>query len=440
MRATTIVSQSTPIGNSAISVVRISGPDTFVFSKKLSHQTSSFKHMEAQYLPVFIKNNEKLDNAIYLPFFSPKSYTGEDIMEISCHGNPNIVLTVINEILSFGAVLAEPGEYTKRAYLNGKIDLLQAESVALLIESKSVEAVYQLSKNIGGVTSKKLSNIKKEIIQVLSIIEFELDISEDESYIKSQQNTMRTILRKVIKKIEGAISSFDTVSAHTRGLKVVFAGKPNVGKSTLVNALINDDKIITSPTPGTTRDIISTNITIKGLPFSFVDTAGIHETKNEIEAVGIEKTKEELRSADIIISVFSPDSEPVDFIKDKYKIFVHNKTDLKQYLGNKKDVLSVSAATGSGLGSLRTKIANRYSSFRQDGSLPLITTLRQKNSLTGTLSSVKASLELLGQNSPPLEILAQELTLAVGQLDITTGKTTTNDILDSVFSSFCVGK
>ena len=223
-------------------------------------------------------------------------------------------------------------------------------------------------------------------------------------------------------------------------MKVVFAGKPNVGKSTLVNALINDDKIITSPTPGTTRDIISTNITIKGLPFSFVDTAGIHETKNEIEAVGIEKTKEELRSADIIISVFSPDSEPVDFIKDKYKIFVHNKTDLKQYLGNKKDVLSVSAATGSGLGSLRTKIANRSSSFRQDGSLPLITTLRQKNSLTGTLSSVKASLELLGQNSPPLEILAQELTLAVGQLDITTGKTTTNDILDSVFSSFCVGK
>ena len=440
MRATTIVSQSTPIGNSAISVVRISGPDTFVFSKKLSHQPSSFKHMKAQYLPVFIKNNEKLDNAIYLPFFSPKSYTGEDVMEISCHGNPNIVLTVINEILSFGAILAEPGEYTKRAYLNGKIDLLQAESVALLIESKSIDAVYQLSKNISGVASKKLSSIKKEIIYVLSIIEFELDVSEEDSYIKSQQDTMRTILKKAIEKIKDAISSFDMISAHTKGLNVVFAGKPNVGKSTLVNALLKENKIITSPTPGTTRDIISTDTTIKGLPFTFIDTAGIHKTKNEIEATGIKKTKKELRSADVIISVFCPDSEPIDLIEDTDKIFVHNKTDLKKYIGNKNNVLSVSAATGSGLEALKTRLINRYSSLRQDGSLPLITTLRQKNSLTKTLSFVKASLELLEEKSPPLEILAQELTMAVSQLDITTGKTTTNDILDSVFSSFCVGK
>ena len=440
MRATTIVSQSTPVGNSAISVVRISGPEAFVFSKNLSRQTSCFEHMKAKYLPVFIKGKEKIDNAIFLPFFSPKSYTGEDVMEISCHGNPNIVLTVIDEILSFGAVLAEPGEYTKRAYLNGKIDLLQAESVALLIESRSVEAVYQLSKNIGGVTSKKLSNIKKEIIQVLSAIEFELDVSEDDSYIRSQKNNMQTILRGVIKKVEDALSSFDMISAHTKGLKVVFAGKPNVGKSTLVNSLLKNDKIITSPTPGTTRDIISTDITIKGLPFSFVDTAGIHKTKNEIEALGIEKTKQEILAADLIISVFCPDSEPIDFIEGTDKILVYNKTDLEKYLGDNKEVISVSATTGKGVESLRTKIANKYSSLRQNGSLPLITTLRQKNSLTETLSFVKASLEMLKQKSPPLEILAQELTMAINQLDITTGKTTTNDILDSVFSSFCVGK
>ncbi len=440
MRTTTIVSQSTPIGNSAISIVRISGPDTFVFSKRLSHYASSFNHMRAQYLPIFVKNNEKLDSAIYLPFFSPKSYTGEDVMEISCHGNPNIVLTVINEILSFGAVLAEPGEYTKRAYLNGKIDLLQAESVALLIESKSVEAVYQLSKNIGGVTSRKLSGIKKEIVQVLSTIEYELDVSEDDSYIRSQQNIMRTVLKRIIKKIKGAISSFDAVSTHTKGLKVVFAGKPNVGKSTLVNTLLEENKIITSSTPGTTRDIISTDTKINGLPFSFVDTAGLHKTKNEIEAAGIEKTKEEIQSADLIISVFCPGTEPADFIKDIDTIYVHNKTDLKKYLGEQKGVLSVSAATGKGVALLKAKIASKYSTLKQDGSLPLITTLRQKNCLTETLSFVVASFELLEQKSPPLEIIAQELSLAISQLDITTGKTTTNDILDSVFSSFCVGK
>ena len=161
MQTTTIVSQSTPAGFSAISVVRLSGPESFFFSKKLSKAPRGFKHKTAKYLPVIINGTKKIDDAVYLPFFAPKSYTGEDVVEISCHGNPHIVLAIINELLSFGAKLAEPGEYTKRAFLNGKIDLLQAESVSLLIESKSLAAAEELSKNVEGKASKKISNFKE---------------------------------------------------------------------------------------------------------------------------------------------------------------------------------------------------------------------------------------------------------------------------------------
>ena len=440
MQTTTIVSQSTPAGFSAISVVRLSGPKSFFFSKKLSNTSKGFKHKTAQYLPVIINETKKIDDAVYIPYFAPKSYTGEDVVEISCHGNPHIVLAIINELLSFGAKLAEPGEYTKRAFLNGKIDLLQAESVSLLIESKSLAAAKELSKNIEGKASKKISSFKREIIKILSFVEFELDVSEDDGFYVNQQKKISLKLKSLAFQFKTAIETFETIQAYTQGAKVVFLGKPNVGKSTLVNKLLNNNKILTSATPGTTRDVISTDITMSGFQFSFVDTAGIHATKNKIEAAGILKTKEEMKNADIIISVFSNDTQAVDLAEDKRVILVYNKDDLESYKGTKKNVFSVSAITGKGTDLLKNKIVDLAYTLKKNNSHPLITTLRQKDSLTKAKESLARAIGLLDQKTPPLELLANELMLSIHQLDITTGKTTTNDVLESVFSSFCVGK
>ena len=440
MQTTTIVSQSTPPGFSAISVVRLSGPKSFFFSKRLSNTSKDFEHKTAQYLPVIINETKKIDDAVYIPYFAPKSYTGEDVVEISCHGNPHIVLAIINELLSFGAKLAEPGEYTKRAFLNGKIDLLQAESVSLLIESKSLAAAKELSKNVEGKASKKISSFKREIIKILSFVEFELDVSEDDDFYVNQQKKISLKLKSLASQFKIAIETFETIQAYTQGAKVVFLGKPNVGKSTLVNKLLNNNKILTSATPGTTRDVISTDITMSGFQFSFVDTAGIHETKNKIEAAGILKTKEEMKNADIIISVFSNDTQEVDLAEDRRVILVYNKDDLESYKGTKKNVFSVSAITGKGTDLLKNKIVDLAYTLKKNNSHPLITTLRQKDSLAKAEESLARAIGLLDQKTPPLELLANELMLSIHQLDITTGKTTTNDVLESVFSSFCVGK
>ena len=440
MSSTTIVSQATPVGNSAIAIVRLSGPSSVSYSKKLSKNKTPFKHQKPKYLPVYIKKTKKVDSAIYMYFKSPNSYTGEDIVEISCHGNQHIILAVINELLSFGANLADPGEYTRRAFLNGKLDLFQAESVGLLIQAKSLDAAEQQEKNISGKASKQVLSLKKKTISILALIEYELDISE-ETYFSSSKIADSIKKLTIIKKgINELIKSFELGKAYTQGSKVVFTGMPNVGKSTLINMILKNNKIITSPKPGTTRDVITTEISLGGLPVSLVDTAGIHETKDEIEIAGIEKTRQESKTADVIISVFSPHSQPVDFIEDAHTILVHNKTDLQNYKGSKKNVCCVSALSGDGIDNLKTKIKNTIVSTKADGTLPLITTLRQKESLTKAHTSTSKAINLLRETNAQLELVAHELTSTISYFDITTGKTTTNDVLDSVFSSFCIGK
>ena len=373
-------------------------------------------------------------------FESPNSYTGEDLVEISCHGNQHITIAVINELLIFGAVLADPGEYTRRAFLNGKLDLFQAESVGLLIQAKSLAAAEQQSKNISGKASKQILNLKKKIISILALIEYELDVSEETSFSSSRSTASIKKLTLLKQSINELIETFELGNAYTQGSKVVFAGMPNAGKSTLINMILKNNKILTSPKPGTTRDIIATEISLEGFPISLVDTAGIHETEDEVEIAGIEKTKQEIKTADVIINVFSPRHQPIDFIEDINEILVHNKTDLQKYKGTNKNVCCVSAINGNGIKTLKTKIKNTIASTKTDGALPLITTLRQKESLIKASTSIHKSISLLVEKNAQLELVAFELTNAISELDITTGKTTTNDILDSVFSSFCVGK
>ncbi len=434
----TIVSQATPIGFSAIALIRISGEKALSFSKKLSNNKTNLKHLKPTKLPIYI-NNKRIDEVIFTAFFAPKSYTGEDILEISCHGNPNITESIINEIISFGGRLAHPGEYTKRAFLNGKLDLLQAESVGLLIKSKSIEAAERQTKNLLGGITKKITDVKKHLLFCLSTLEFEFDVSEEEYLTSETIDNIKKTLKLCKAKTNRLKDSFIEGQAYNKGLKISVVGKPNVGKSTLVNKIINVDKSITSNTPGTTRDLVTTDTTLSGIPVTLIDTAGIHNTKDKIEREGIKRSMREIKNSDIVISVFTHKDQVVDIKGLKSQIFVYNKEDLQVYNGTKK-IVSVSATKGSGLETLKKNLKEKINLLKTNTNEPLLTTIRQKRAISKLNHYITLSLDHFKKKPLELEIVALELRTAISKIDLFTGKTTTNDILEKVFSDFCVGK
>ena len=439
MSIATIVSQSTPSGFSAIGVIRLSGHKATRIAAKLSNNKSVLKHKKATVRPIFIKKR-LVDEAVFTAFLSPHSYTGEDIVEISCHGNLHICEAVITEAIRLGARIAEPGEYTKRAFLNGKLNLLQAESVSLLINAKSIEAVKQQTKNLNGGITEKIAQIKESLLTMLSFLEYELDVSEDTFLEKESIKLIKTNLKKCLKSTTSMIETFNRGSALSNGVKVAFVGKPNVGKSTLVNRILGVEKSITSDVPGTTRDLISTETSLGGIPVTLVDTAGIHSSKNQIEKEGIKRSFEEIKTADLIVSLFCPDSEVVDFGEFNNQIFVYNKQDITPYQGKKENVFSVSATKGTGVNYLLDHLEKRIGGSRTNAAESLLTTIRQKEAMLEVSSCLSKAVSLFINNSQTVELPAQEIKNAISNIDVFTGKTTTNDILDRVFSTFCVGK
>ena len=439
MSVATIVSQSTPSGFSAIGIIRISGDKATKIAAKLSNKKSVLKHKKATIRPIFIRK-KLIDEAIFTAFLSPHSYTGEDIVEISCHGNLHICEAVITESIRLGARIAEPGEYTKRAFLNGKLNLLQAESVSLLINARSIEAVKQQTQNISGGVSEKIMQIKETLLTVLSLLEYELDVSEGPFLEKESIEFIKANLKKCLKRTTSMTETFNRGAALSSGVKVAFVGKPNVGKSTLVNKILGVEKSITSSVPGTTRDLVSTETSLGGIPVTLVDTAGIHSAENQIEKEGIKKSFEEIKTADLVVSLFCHDSEIVDINGFNDQIYVYNKRDIKPYPGKKKNVFSVSATKGTGVSNLVQYIEKRIGGSRKNAAESLLTTIRQKEAMLEVSSCLSRAINLFINNSQTIELPAQEIKRAIVEIDLFTGKTTTNDILERVFSTFCVGK
>ena len=439
MSVATIVSQSTPPGFSAIGVIRLSGNKATKIAAKLSNKKSVLKHRKATIRPVFIKKR-LVDEAVFTAFLSPHSYTGEDVVEISCHGNLHVCEAVIAETIRLGARIAEPGEYTKRAFLNGKLNLLQAESVSLLINAKSIEAVKQQTKNLSGGVTEKIVQIKETLLTMLSFLEYELDVSEDTSLKKETVKLIKSNLKKCLKNTTSMTETFNRGSALSNGVKIAFVGKPNVGKSTLVNRILGVEKSITSDIPGTTRDLVSTETLLGGTPVTLVDTAGIHSSKNQIENEGIKRSFEEIKTADLIVSLFCPDSEVVDIKQFNNQIYVYNKKDITPYQGKKENVFSVSATKGTGVKHLVEHLKKIIGGSRKNAAESLLTTIRQKEAMLEVSSCLSRAIDLFINNNQTIELPAQEIKSAIANIDLFTGKTTTNDILDRVFSTFCVGK
>ncbi len=440
MKNHTIVSLATPYGYSSIAVIRISGGLSFFIALRLSRSKKKPKNLLTKILSVFSENGKKIDKCVFTFFKGPFSYTGEDVVEISCHGNPTITQMIINRSIDLGASLAEPGEYTKRAFLNGKMSLSQAESVALLISSRSKKAVYSNSKNIEGGSAKKIKEIKNNLLSALSILEYELDVSEDDHLTKESIKKSTKILKNNGLELTSLRDSYTLGSAYNNGFRVVIVGQPNVGKSTLMNALLGLDRSITSKTPGTTRDTITQSIVLGGCPITLVDTAGFRKSKDLIEQEGVRRGEIETNRADLVLSVFCQGTEPIENNKLKKQILVYNKVDKHKKKIKKGNAVLVSALKNRGIKELLSKIQlSLFKPSEHTGDL-LINTERQLQAIKKSLGHSQKAVKILKQKPVLIELVSHETRKAIDSLDVFLGKSTTDDILDQVFSNFCVGK
>ena len=440
MISDTIVAPATPPGYGGISIVRISGNLSTRLTKQICKRRSSFSHRRPTLSSVYNSAGKIIDNAVFTFFESPHSYTGEDVLEISCHGNPIVVDQIVSTICSSGARLADPGEFTKRSFLNGKLDLVQAESVSKLIGSRSIEAAKINSKILSGSLSKKLNTIKESIVSVLAELEFEFDISENESFVPGLINNSFNTIKNNIIVCETLIESYAGGRLLNHGARVVIYGNPNVGKSTLLNALLEKDRAITSEMPGTTRDTVDANIVLGGVPVTLIDTAGIRSTSSGVESAGIKRSFDEIKNADLLINVVTGEFGGSKKTQIKDTVIVFNKIDLVAPSEKLTNIIPVSALLGDGINSLKKIIKEKLISKNTSGSDVVLTTRRQEIAITSCKNSLCASLKYLNKDAPELEIVAYELRDSINHIDALMGKTTVDDILNRVFSSFCVGK
>lgn len=401
-----------------------------------------------------VDNNEIIDEVLVTYFKKPKSYTTEDMCEINTHGGNIVTRKILELCLKNGANLAEPGEFTKRAFLNGRIDLLQAESVIDVINAKSEREAKTGIKQLEGILSKKINEIKQEILNVMVNVDVSIDYPEyDVEEVTYQE--ISNMLTSVKEKLEKLEKSFDNGKLIKEGIKTAIIGKPNAGKSSLLNAILKEDRAIVTEYEGTTRDTIEEFVNIEGIPLKLIDTAGIRNAKDEVEKIGIAKSREIAKEADLIIAIFdstkelSPeDLEILNLIKGKKSIVILNKIDLNAILSENDDrfinvsdnILKLSALNGEGLEKLYETISKMFSlnEINLDNEI-VITNLRHKNLISKALINVKKSEEAIEQNMP-VDIIAIFIKDILEDLGNITGDVVTDDIINEIFSKFCLGK
>lgn len=437
----TIVAAATPYGYGGIAVVRLSGPLALKVAKKITGYKKAFINRRATNVGLINKNGKQFDSALLTFFKSPLSYTGEDVVELSCHGSPMIVDEIITRCCGLGARYAEPGEFTKRAFLNGKIDLIQAEAVADLIHSKTVGSSSLNQKNLSGFLSEEINQIKNMIIEALSYIEYNLDISEEETDQAGRKYTLRKV-KTAQRKLLGLKRSYREGRLINNGASVVLTGKPNTGKSTLFNALLNEDRAITHAEPGTTRDVLESSLIINGLFIQLYDTAGIRDSNNPIEIEGIKRANTAMSGADIVLTIFDASISSPEKARDKRTLNVGNKIDLLNGKIPKIEngFVYVSAQNKWGLEDLKKAIYEKLSTSDSVSDLVYLTTKRQFNAVAGCAVHVSRALRLLRAPFSAHELVSVEIRSALDKLDLLLGKTTSEDILNSIFRGFCVGK
>jgi len=455
----TICAIATPIGEGGVAIIRISGEDALsiasnIFISKNNYDVKNMQTYTMKYGNVIdLENKEIIDEVILSYMKAPNSYTGENVVEVNCHGGVVSTNSVLNQIIRAGARLAEPGEFTKRAFLNGRIDLSQAEAVMDIITAKTELSMKSAMLQSNGSLSREITELRKYLLNVLALIEYSVDFTEDDEDIIDDNLVfqIKDGIGKTILRMKNLLSTADEGKIIREGLNIVIVGKPNVGKSSLLNALLKEKRAIVTEVPGTTRDVIEEYINLEGIPIRITDTAGIRDTEDVVEKIGVEKSKEKIEEADLIILMLDTSREIddddkiiIDKIKDKKYIVLLNKIDLdikisQEVLSNFNNKIDISAKTGKGIDDLKTEIKNLFFNGEINSESLIISNTRHKQALYRSLENCNTALSRVNANEY-LDLISIYITAAMKALGEITGDELEEDLLNKIFSEFCVGK
>ena len=448
----TIAAISTPPGVGGIGIIRISGDNALNVAKRIfkAKNKSEIKPFTIRFGYVIDENENALDQVLVSYFKSPKSYTGEDVIEINCHGGNVSTREILELVLKNGARLAEPGEFTKRAFLNGKLDLTQAEAVIELINSKSDKESKASYKQLEGLLGAKIKEIKQGIIDLLVDIEANIDYPEyDIEEVRRER--IYNVLSTNVSKLETLEKSFESGKILRDGVSTVIIGKPNVGKSSLLNRLVKEDRAIVTEIAGTTRDTIEEYITIRGIPLKLVDTAGIHETDDIVESIGVNKSKKAIDESELVLLMLDAtrelskeDEELLEVTKNKNRIILINKVDADKKINKdmfKNDkVIEISTKTLVGIEDLEKTIEEMFniSELNIENEI-VITNVRHKNLIHKAAEEIRNAIVSI-ENGLPIDMLSIDLQEALQNLGEITGESISEEVVKGIFAKFCVGK
>ncbi|MGM9972482.1 MAG: tRNA uridine-5-carboxymethylaminomethyl(34) synthesis GTPase MnmE [Clostridiaceae bacterium] len=454
----TIAAIATALGEGGISIIRVSGDKALdivssIFRGKNHRSIKDIKSYTMRYGHIIERDTDSIIDEVIISFMKgPKSYTAEDTIEINCHGGVISSNRILEEVIKAGARHAEPGEFTKRAFLNGRIDLTQAEAVIDIIRSKTDLSMKSAMLQSEGRLSREISRLSEVLLNVLALIEFVVDFTEDDE--EPDEHTpvlVKNKLEEVIKEIDNLLKTSNEGKILREGLNIVIIGKPNVGKSSLLNALLMENRAIVTDIPGTTRDVIEEYLSLDGIPIKITDTAGIRDTKDVVEKIGVERSKEKINQADLIVLMLDlsraleeEDKEIIEFIKDKKYLLLLNKTDLERRLEIPSEVslansIEISAVAGTGLEELKQKIKDMFFNGEINTEGVMITNVRHKEALYRALEGCNTALEQVKQGAY-LDLVSIYVTSALKALGEITGAEIQEDLVNKIFSSFCVGK
>lgn len=453
----TIAAIATALGEGGIAIIRVSGDKSLQIVDKIfravnGKDMTSMKPYTMRYGHVVDENNEVIDEVIVSFMKGPKSFTAEDTVEINCHGGVISTNRVLQAVIKAGARLADPGEFTKRAFLNGRIDLSQAEAVMDIISAKTELSMKSAMMQSEGRLSKEIDRLRAEALNVLALIEYAVDFTEDD------EEPDETIPPRVKAGIEGLINEVDTLIASAdegklirEGLNIVIVGKPNVGKSSLMNILLNEKRAIVTDIAGTTRDVIEEYINLDGIPVRIIDTAGIRETEDVVEKIGVERSKEKINQADLVIFMLDTsrelddeDRDIINYIKDKKYLVLLNKVDLERKidLDELKDLenkIEISAKEALGIDRLKDEIKNLFFSGKIDSESLIVTNTRHKQALYRATENLNQGLNGMNRNEF-LDLVSIYVTSALKALGEITGAEVEEDVVNKIFAEFCCGK